>query len=74
MKLSFCPIPSEPEVVTYTVSVDDVVVGSGMTVDAAQRLYNEATGYVVMTNQYGACYAYKGRGFMGGDEPDEQEE
>ena len=69
MRLSNFTPAGEPPLVTYTVTVDDIEVGSGLSRDAAQRLYDEATGYVVLTNQHGHCYAYKGRGFLGCDEP-----
>jgi len=69
----FTPAGAPPEVV-YTVTVDDVEVGTGLERDEAWRLYRECTGYVTLTNQHGHCYAYKGRGFMGGDEPEDDKE
>lgn len=67
------PHPSNPPIVTYTVTIDGIVFGSGLDRAAAQRLYDDATGYVVMTNQHGHCYAYKGRGSLGCDEQSEEE-
>ena len=60
MKLKHTAEPGPLPEVHYYVFCDGIRVGEEMDRDTAFALYNALEGQVSVTNQYGACFAYKG--------------